>query len=58
MDSLSVGISVLCSHGKKTKLPGLKTVSRERLPSVVPVITIPGNSDHDPLELVITMLWK
>ena len=35
MDSLSVGISVLCSHGKKTKLPGLKTVSRERLRSVV-----------------------
>ena len=36
MDSLSVDISILCSHGKKTKLPGSKTVSRERLRSVVP----------------------
>jgi len=31
MDSLSVGISILCGWAKKTKLPGLQTVSGARL---------------------------
>jgi hypothetical protein len=36
----------------------LQTVSGERLPIVLQVITIAGNGDHDPLETVITMLWN
>jgi hypothetical protein len=34
----------------------LQTVSGARLP--VPPIAIAGNSDHDRLEMVITMAWN
>jgi hypothetical protein len=58
MDSLSVGISVPMLWGQRTKLPGLQTASGERLPIVFQADQIAGNSDHDPVETVITMLWN
>jgi hypothetical protein len=36
----------------------LQTASGERLPIVFLTDKIAGNSDHDPVETVITMLWK
>jgi hypothetical protein len=58
MDSLSVGISILCSGGKGPSYLGcrLSVVSASLSPSMS--ITIAENSDHDPLETVITMLWN
>jgi hypothetical protein len=64
MDSLSVGISIL--WGQRAKLPGLQTVSGERLRIVFQAdhdrwkwrSRSAGNRDHDALELMITMLWK
>ena len=57
MDSLSVGISILCWLGKRPSYPGCR-LSAVRASCVVRPITIAGNSDHDRLETVITMLWN
>src|SRR5215475_12327862 len=54
----------LCRHldpllwGQRTKLPGLQTVSGARLLTASLRSRSPGNSDHDRLESVITMLWN
>jgi len=56
MDSLSVGILILCcvAKGQATRL---QTVSGARFP-FSPPITITGNSNHDRLEIMITILWN
>jgi hypothetical protein len=58
MDSLSVGILIPVLWGKGPSYLGcrLPVVSASLSPSRP--ITIAGNSDHDPLETVITMLWN
>jgi hypothetical protein len=63
MDSLSVGISILCGW-QKTRVARLQTVSGARLP-VVPDhdrwkwrSRCSGMSDHDGLESVITIGWN
>jgi hypothetical protein len=63
MDSLSVGISILCGWAKD-ELPRLQTVSGA-CPLVVPDhdrwkyrSRSAGNGDHDALEWVITMAWN
>jgi hypothetical protein len=56
MDSLSVGISILCGWAKRPSYLGCR-LSAVRASWLSP-ISIAGNSDHDRLEMVITMLWN
>ena len=58
MDSLSVGISILCSRGKGPSYLGCRLSVVSASPSSSGLITIAGNGDHDPPETVITMLWN
>jgi hypothetical protein len=56
MDSLSVGISILCGWAKRPSYLGCR-LSAVRASWWSP-ISIAGNSDHDRLEMVLTMLWN
>jgi len=55
MDSLSVGISILCYGGKGPSYPVADCQW-----CAPPILSTPitGNSDHDRLEIVITILWN
>jgi hypothetical protein len=57
MDSLSVGISILCCVGKGPSYP-VADCQWCAPPILSTPITITGNSDHDRLEIVITILWN
>jgi hypothetical protein len=57
MDSLSVGISILCCGGKGPSYP-VADCQWCALPILSSLITIARNSDHDRLEIVITILWN
>jgi hypothetical protein len=57
MDSLSVGISILCCGGKGPSYP-VADCQWCAPPILSTPITITGNSDHDRLEIVITIRWN
>ena len=58
MDSLSIGISVPLLWGKGPSYLGCRPSAGARLPVVFQADQIAGNSNHDPLEIMITIPWK
>jgi hypothetical protein len=57
MDSLSVGISILCGVAKNPSYP-VADCQRCTPPILSTPIVIARNSDHNPLETVITIRWN
>jgi hypothetical protein len=55
MDSLSVGISILCGWAKDQ---ATRVADCQQCGLLVAPIAIAGNSDRDWLEMVITMIWN